>query len=397
VKRIVITIAAAMPLALLGLAVPVAASAQTAHTVRPAQASRTSDSPSPYVRYCLSAIDDAIADADIDTILDKVLHLPKAAKAYSIYTTNSDVAQLKYELNHKQYLSAPFSVSRVFYDVLGLIPGTSKFWSIGTPAASCLEAAVIWDLQTGAKIGAQVRKDVDKYLSWLLPTAPTNLKAHADPSNGTVLRLTWNAKKASFLKSLLKPGFEVYNGTQSRKAPAGSGTVHYTWTGLRPGSRACFKVRATNALGHSAWDPNAAPWHVCASTSSPRPAACTPKINAVGPTEATPPTTTEIVGTCFGTGNTSSRADTAYFRISDLTSGWNGCWTGDPGTDQVTCNLLSWTNTTIVFGGFTGDYGQNGWVINDGDRIEVQVWNPQSHKGPATCEVVVGSSAPTNC
>jgi hypothetical protein len=117
----------------------------------------------------------------------------------------------------------------------------------------------------------------------------------------------------------------------------------------------------------------------------------------VGPTGATDITTLEIIGNCFGTGNTSSRADTPYFRISDLSAGWNGCWTGDPGTDSVTCNIPSWTNTTIIFGGFTGGYGQNGWVINDGDRVEIQVWNPQSGKGPATCQIIAGNSSATNC
>jgi hypothetical protein len=396
-KRIITSIATAVPLVLLGLSVPVVASAQATQTTQAVRTLHTSDSPHPYVRYCLSAIDDAIRDADIDTILDKVLHLPKAAKAYTIYSTGSDEAQLKYELNHKQYLSAPFSASRVLYDVLGLIPGTSKFWSIGTPATSCLEAAVVWDLQTGAAVGKQLREDVKKFLSWLLPAAPSGLTVRPDPSNGTVLLLTWHAHKASLLASILKPGFEVSNGVERRSAPAGSGAVHYTWTGLRPGSRVCFRVRATNALGDSAWDPNAAPWHVCARSSSAQPGPCTPKINAVGPTGATNYTTIEIIGSCFGTGNTTSRADSAYFRISDLTAGWNACWTGDPGTDQVTCNIPSWTNTTIVFDGFTGDYGQNGWVISDGDHIKIQVWNPQSGKGPATCDVIAGSSTSTNC
>jgi hypothetical protein len=394
VKRIITSIAAAVSLALLSLAVPVVASAQTTQTVRTAQTHNTS---SRYVRYCVRAIEDAVRDADIDAILDKVLHLPKAAKAYKIYTTGSDYARLEYELNHKQYLSTPFSASRVLYDVLGLIPRTSLFWSIGTPATSCLEAAVVWDLQTGAKVGTQIRNDLKKYLPRLLPATPTGLTVRADPRNGTVLLLTWHEKKTSLLTSLLKSRFEVSNGVKSRSAPVGSGTVHYTWTGLKPGSWACFKVRAINALGDSAWDPNAAPWYRCAYSSSPQPGPCTPKINAVGPLKATATTTLEIIGSCFGTGNTTSGADTAYFRISDLTAGWNACWTRDPGTDLVTCDIPTWTNTTIIFNGFTGYYGQYGWVITNGDHIKVQVWNTQSGKGPATCEVVAGSSAPTNC
>jgi hypothetical protein len=225
------------------------------------------------------------------------------------------------------------------------------------------------------------------------PRAPTGLAVRPDPGNNTVLLLTWrdNARNET--------AFDVSNGVRSRSAPGnpGTGTVHYTWTGLKPGSWTCFKVRATNHLGHSAWDPNTAPWYVCASTPAPPPGPCTPRINTVGPVASANYTAVEVTGSCFGTGNTASRADTDYFRISDLTAGWNACWTGDPGTDQVTCNILTWNNTTIVFDGFTGGYGQNGWVISNGDRVKFQVWNPQSGKGPASCEVIVGSGATTHC
>jgi hypothetical protein len=150
----------------------------------------------------------------------------------------------------------------------------------------------------------------------------------------------------------------------------------------------------------SVWRPNAAPWYVCADTSSPAPQSgpCAPKISSVGPTGAAATRTLKIIGSCFGTGNTTSAADTAYFRISDLKKRrWNGCWTGDPDTDQVTCDISAWTNTTIIFNGFTGAFGRYGWVIGDGDHLEIQVWNPQSGKGPVTCEIVAGSNATTNC
>jgi hypothetical protein len=117
----------------------------------------------------------------------------------------------------------------------------------------------------------------------------------------------------------------------------------------------------------------------------------------VGPFEATATQTVEITGSCFGTGNTSSGADTAYFRISDLTAGWNACWTNDPGTDLVTCDISTWINNQIIFSGFTGDYGQANYVVTHGDDIEIQVWNPHSGKGPAVCHVIAGSGAPTHC
>jgi hypothetical protein len=107
--------------------------------------------------------------------------------------------------------------------------------------------------------------------------------------------------------------------------------------------------------------------------------------------------TFEITGSCLGIGNTVSGADTGYFRIRDRTAGWNACWTGDPGTDVVTCKVSSWTNTGITFSGFTGGYGHNGWVITNGDHIQVEIWNPQSGKGPATCTGIAGRGAPTTC
>ena len=132
-------------------------------------------------------------------------------------------------------------------------------------------------------------------------------------------------------------------------------------------------------------------------TSSTAPPPCTPEIATVGPFEANATQTVEISGSCLGAGNTTSGTDTAYFRITDLTTGWNACWTGDPGTDLVTCDITSWTDHEITFGGYTGDYGQGVWVVTKGDEIEVQVWNPQSGKGPAICHVVAGSGDPAQC
>jgi hypothetical protein len=227
------------------------------------------------------------------------------------------------------------------------------------------------------------------------PGTPTGLTVSADPHNGTVMHLTWQDKSND------ETAFEVNNGTESRdvSASSGPGTVNYTWTGLTPGSRVCFRVRASNDDTLSNWDPNSG--FVCGWTSSPPtsppPGTCTPKINSVGPTGGHGITGVEITGSCFGTSNGSAAADTAYFRITDLTAGWNGCWTGDPGTDSVTCNISSWTNTSIVFNGFDGAYGEGSWVANAGDQLEFQVWNPQSGKGPATCEVIADNTATTNC
>ena len=127
------------------------------------------------------------------------------------------------------------------------------------------------------------------------------------------------------------------------------------------------------------------------------PACTAPEIASVGAFVANASQTVDITGNCFGTGNTSSAADTAYFRISDLTTGWNACWTNDPGTDSVTCNLSSWTAQEITFSGYAGDYGAGSWAVANGDHLKIQVWNPQSGKGPATCQVVAGSGANNDC
>ena len=131
--------------------------------------------------------------------------------------------------------------------------------------------------------------------------------------------------------------------------------------------------------------------------TSPSPLPCTPDITAVGPFQANGSQTVVIDGSCFGTGNTTSATDTAYFEISDLTTGWNACFADSQVEDYVTCNVSSWTDNYITFSGYTGYYGNGSWVVNNGDNIEIQVWNPQSGNGPATCQVVAGSGSPTHC
>lgn len=265
---------------------------------------------------------------------------------------------------------------------------------LATDAAPAVQTRTLDQLQVN-NVTAQKKHPPTKGLKGILaaPAAPSGLTVSLDPQNGTVMHLTWEDNADN------EKAFEVDNTVGLRDAPAhpGTGTVTYFWTGLKPGRRACFRVRASNHDTFSAWGPSVG--YKCATTSHPSPqrGPCTLKIDTVGPLKATAATPLEIVGSCFGTGNTSSGADTAYFRISDLTAGWNACWTGDPGTDHVTCDVPSWTNRSIILNGFTGEYGPNGWVITKGDRVEVQVWNRQSGSGPATCEVVAGRSAATHC
>jgi hypothetical protein len=64
-------------------------------------------------------------------------------------------------------------------------------------------------------------------------------------------------------------------------------------------------------------------------------------------------------------------------------------------TDQlVTLKVTRWTNRSIVVQGFTGEYGQNCWVLNTGDPVTIEVWNAQSQSGPAIWQTRVGPLTP---
>jgi hypothetical protein len=106
------------------------------------------------------------------------------------------------------------------YDVLGLIPGTSKLWAVGAPAATCLEEAVVLDIRTGTKVGAQIRKDLDNFLYGLVPAG---LTVRADPSDGTVLLLTWHPHKIGFPMSLVTSLPATLQQARARSTTPGTG------------------------------------------------------------------------------------------------------------------------------------------------------------------------------
>ena len=94
------------------------------------------------------------------------------------------------------------------------------------------------------------------------PAAPSNLAVKAvDPND---IRLTWHDNSSN------ETGFEINNGVVSRDA--GANSTSYTWNGLAPGTYMCFKIRAYNSAGDSAWDPNISPWYVCTTTPRSQPA-----------------------------------------------------------------------------------------------------------------------------
>jgi hypothetical protein len=109
----------------------------------------------------------------------------------------------------------------------------------------------------------------------------------------------------------------------------------------------------------------------------------------------------DITGRCFGTATRFAGEDRSYLRISNLgvngalpNSSWNACWTGDPGTDAITCDVSEWTDTHIRFDGFTGAYGSGGYLVSRNDNLAFQVWNAQTGAGP-TIAFLRGGAAGT--
>ena len=86
------------------------------------------------------------------------------------------------------------------------------------------------------------------------PAAPSGLTASATGPDTVALRWTDNAGGVA--------GFEVSDGTFGRSVPGGQ--TSYTWGGLGPGSRACFRVTAHTKAGASAPSNEA-----CATTPAP--------------------------------------------------------------------------------------------------------------------------------
>jgi hypothetical protein len=78
------------------------------------------------------------------------------------------------------------------------------------------------------------------------------------PVNPNNIKLHWQDNSNN------ETGFEVNNGVVSKRV--GANTATYTWGGLAPGTYMCFRVRAYNSTGASAWDPNVSPWYLCTTT-----------------------------------------------------------------------------------------------------------------------------------
>jgi serine/threonine protein kinase len=116
------------------------------------------------------------------------------------------------------------------------------------------------------------------------------------------------------------------------------------------------------------------------STTQPCSGSTIPTITSVSTMSAAETQTVTIMGSCFGSQASFSKEDNEFLRIADNTSPnvWAGChYVPGVNTDAVTCSVSEWTNSEIVFTGFSGDWGGDGddWVLGPGDSVQVSVWN----------------------
>jgi DNA-binding winged helix-turn-helix (wHTH) protein len=101
-----------------------------------------------------------------------------------------------------------------------------------------------------------------------------------------------------------------------------------------------------------------------------------------------------IRGRGFGLHVPYARTDTPYLAIRDNTANWAAGRVVPHNFDDVMLDVEGWSDDEIVISGFSGEYGLNGWMLKEGDAIEVAVWNPQSGVGPALYRTIVTSQKP---
>ncbi len=128
------------------------------------------------------------------------------------------------------------------------------------------------------------------------------------------------------------------------------------------------------------------------SYGTPREAWADPVITTVAPILAQKKQTITISGKGFGRFR-SYAGDSPFLRIRDLTGHWNAGYLGDRPFDKVGLAVISWTDSRIVLGGFSGAYGRFRWRLKPGDRLVIEVWNPQTRAGPARYATAVAAAA----
>jgi hypothetical protein len=116
-----------------------------------------------------------------------------------------------------------------------------------------------------------------------------------------------------------------------------------------------------------------------------------PVISSVSAIQPRPDQAFAIRGRGFGVHCYYANEDVPFIAIRDITTDWAAGRIIPENWDEVTLNVARWTDTEIVVTGFAGSYGRNWWKLSPGDKIEVAVWNPQTHSGPAIYHLTVAS------
>ncbi len=122
-----------------------------------------------------------------------------------------------------------------------------------------------------------------------------------------------------------------------------------------------------------------------------------PHIASVTPVYPRADQTFIIKGEGFGTQPTDQDSD--YLDIWNDTARWIARRATDTQGElaasklgdfqPITLRVGRWTPHEIEVTGLGGAYGQGHWTLNGGDRIKIDVWNPQTGAGPATYELTV--------
>ena len=99
-----------------------------------------------------------------------------------------------------------------------------------------------------------------------------------------------------------------------------------------------------------------------------------------------------ITGRGFGTSQPYMGDGQGYlvFYIKGSLGDWAaGCGPHENENCTVGLNVTSWTNKKITVAGFTGQYGHSYFVLKKGYTVYVDVYNPQTLKGPAQSQAII--------
>jgi len=118
-----------------------------------------------------------------------------------------------------------------------------------------------------------------------------------------------------------------------------------------------------------------------------------PRITSVSQISTLQNQTIVITGSGFGNQAPYS-GDSSYILLLDVTNdNWSAGYAGpcfDGACDDlVTLIVESWSDSSIVLGGFSGAWGSNGWTLNRGDEVRIDIWDAESGNGPASITTTV--------